>query len=50
MDWMTSAINAYKTLLDKGMEIYANKDLAIKYANDKSCAGKEAKRIALQDF
>ena len=50
MDWMTESVKAYKELLNEGMEIFGNKDKAIEYANANSCAGKEAKRIALQDF
>ncbi len=50
MDWMTEAVKSYKELLNIGMEVFGNKDKAIEYANENSCVGKEAKRIALQDF
>ena len=50
MDWMTEMVKSYKELLDIGMEVFGNKDKAIEYANANSCAGKEVKRIALQDF
>ena len=47
---MTEAVKSYKELLNIGMEVFGNKDKAIEYANENSCVGKEAKRIALQDF
>lgn len=50
MDWMTESVKAYKELLNDGLEIFGNKDKAIEYANANSCAGKEAKRIALKNF
>lgn len=50
MDWMMEAVKAYRNLLEQGLEIFGSKEKAIEYANENSCAGKEAKRIALQNF
>lgn len=49
-NWMDSVVEGYKNLLNDGLEIFGNKEKAIAYANENSCAGKEAKRLALINF
>lgn len=50
INWMDEMVNGYKNLLKDGLDIYGNKEKAIEYANENSCAGKEAKRLALINF
>jgi hypothetical protein len=50
MNWLKEQAKKYSDLLKEGVEIFGTKEKAIKYADENSCAGIAAKKIALENF